>query len=429
MPGETCRIRAAVAKMADEPFRLFFPLGTLYCLIGVGYWPLKVFGFAFTAVPSQFHTFLQVYGFMTAFVIGFLGTALPRLTEARRFSAAELAVMFLLHSLVVAFIWRGDDTRAQFAFFATILVFVALLASRFFKRRRNPPETFVFIPLAFLSALSGSALLAGFYVGAPGLPLESYDIGIALAFQSYILLLLVGVGGFLIRSILGWAPPLPASSAERLALSPWRGTAFGGHLLAGLAIVGSFWIEIFIHRESGLALRAVMVTLECIGQIKIHRRSQSGKLTARALKASLWLLVIGTWLPVFSPAEYGIGIMHFVLVGGFALSTFSVATRVILSHCGYGRVLNGAYRPFSIAVGLMLFGVFVRVSADFIPQAYEHHLAYAGVAWIVGLAIWTVAVLSKAVRDTCSKIPSHGHGGTSPIPPSSMRTGSPHNSA
>lgn len=400
MPDESCRIRAAVAKMADEPFRLFFPLGTLYCLIGVSYWPLKVFGVAFIDVPSQFHTFMQVYGFMTAFVIGFLGTALPRLTEARRFSTAELAALFLLHSVAVACVWRGDDLRAQYAFFATILTLIALLAARFFKRRRNPPETFVFVPLAFLSALSGSALLAGFYAGLPGLPLESYDIGIALAFQSYILLLLVGVGGFLIRSILGWAPPLPQSPAERLAVAPWRGNAFGAHLLAGLAIVASFWIEVFLHRESGLALRAFVVTVECFAQIKIHRRSPSGKLTARALQASLWLLVIGTWFPVFSPPEYGIGIMHFVLVGGFALSTFSVATRVILSHCGYGRILNGAYRPFSLAVGLMLFGVFVRVSADFIPQAYEHHLAYAGAAWIAGLTIWAGSVLSKAVRDT-----------------------------
>jgi hypothetical protein len=137
-----------------------------------------------------------------------------------------------------------------------------------------------------------------------------------------------------------------------------------------------------------------------MGQIKIHRRSPSGKLTARALQVALWLLVVGMWLPVFASAQYSIGLMHFILVGGFALSTFSVATRVILSHCGYGQILNGSYKPFSLAVGFMLFGVFMRVSADFIPQVYEHHLAYAGLFWLVGLSIWTVAILGKALRDT-----------------------------
>lgn len=400
MPNESCRLRSALAKMADEPFRLFFPLGVLYCFIGVGYWPLKVFGIAFVDVPSQFHTYLQVYGFMTAFVMGFLGTALPRLTEARRFSIAELLSLFFLHSSIIVAIWCGNNLWIQFTFLATLLFFISRLASRFLKRKRNPPETFIFIPLAFLSAITGSLLLAGFYADVAWLPLEAYDIGIALAFQSFILLLLVGVGGFLIRSILGWAPPLPISTAERLVLSPWSGRTFFLHLAAGLTIFVSFWIEVFWHREIGLALRAFVVTLECVGQIKIHRKSPSGKLTARALQASLWLLLFGMWLPLFASAEYSIGIMHFVLVGGFALSTFSVATRVILSHCGYGQILNGSYRPFSIAVGFMLLGVFVRVSADIIPRAYEHHLAYAGIVWLFGLTVWAVAILGKALKNT-----------------------------
>lgn len=400
MRAESHRISTAVAKMADEPFRLFFPLGVLYCLVGVGYWPLKIFHVAFTDVPAQFHTFMQVYGFMTAFVLGFLGTALPRMTETRRFSVGELLALFTLHTAVIVCVWQGADYEAQIAFFLTIMAFLALLGSRFLKRKRNPPVTFVFLPLAFFSAVSGSLLLAGFYGNVSWLPLESYDIGIALTFQAYILLLLIGVGGFLIRSILGFAPPLPVSTEEKLILAPWQARTLFLHFLAGIAIVASFWLEVFFHRETGLALRAVVVTLECTGQIKIHRNPVGGKLTARALQISLWLLLVGIWAAVFAPAQYTIGLMHFVLVGGFALSTFSVATRVILSHCGHGKILSGPYKPFSWAVGFMLFGLFIRVSADFVPEDYDRHLAYAGIVWVVGLLLWAAAILSKAVRQT-----------------------------
>src|SRR5690349_12621920 len=69
------------------PYRIFFPLGILAGLMGVGHWTLWSVGWLKES-NSFFHATIQIQGFLTAFAIGFLMTALPRFLGA--FSAAFL---------------------------------------------------------------------------------------------------------------------------------------------------------------------------------------------------------------------------------------------------------------------------------------------------------------------------------------------------
>ena len=71
-------LRSGVA----EPFRIFFPLGLLLGAIGVALWPLYVWH-AIDFYPAQAHVRLMIEGLMGSFIIGFLGTAGPRLLDAR----------------------------------------------------------------------------------------------------------------------------------------------------------------------------------------------------------------------------------------------------------------------------------------------------------------------------------------------------------
>ena len=71
-----------------EPFRIFFPLGLILGAIGVSLWPL-FYWHVITFYPAAPHMRLMIEGLMGSFVIGFLGTAGPRLLEAKPLSAAE----------------------------------------------------------------------------------------------------------------------------------------------------------------------------------------------------------------------------------------------------------------------------------------------------------------------------------------------------
>jgi uncharacterized protein involved in response to NO len=68
-----------------EPFRIFFPIGLLLGAIGVALWPLFVWH-AVNFYPANAHVRLMIEGLMGSFIIGFLGTAGPRLLDSRPLS-------------------------------------------------------------------------------------------------------------------------------------------------------------------------------------------------------------------------------------------------------------------------------------------------------------------------------------------------------
>lgn len=393
-------LKQIIDKIASEPFRLFFVIGVLCASIGVLYWPIKVFSLGLESLSSKVHVHLQMFGFLLAFIIGFLTTAVPRLTQSGTLSIAELTVLIFDFIILQVVIFKENYILMHMCFVVTLLSLMLILGRRFINRKRNPPQTFIFIPFAFLSALTGSVL--NIISGIRGLPLiqGDFELGNRLVFQAFIMFLLLGVGGFLIRSILGWAPPLPESTTQPLLLPKEKKWPFRVFLVSSVVVFLSFWIE---SLESRL-IRAILITAIVLFQMKIHRKSNSGKLTAYTLQASLWMLIFGCWSVVFAPVEYGVDLMHFAFIGGFSLSTLAVATRVILSHCNYSKLLLGTYWPFSLAVILMLCGLLTRVSVIFLPDFYYHHIAYASGLWLIGLWVWSASILTKCLRDTIASV-------------------------
>src|SRR5688572_11163431 len=101
-PAATLEARPRFLQMCRaEPFRIFFPLGLASAVIGLALWPLFIYG-ALPIYPSVMHTRLMIEGFMAAFIIGFLGTAGPRLLTAPHFTSPELAVLVALHVSTLA---------------------------------------------------------------------------------------------------------------------------------------------------------------------------------------------------------------------------------------------------------------------------------------------------------------------------------------
>lgn len=381
-----------LAKILSEPFRLFFVLGTLCAYIGVLFWPIKIFEWGlFSQTTSRFHSTMQIYGFIFAFIVGFITTAVPRLTKTRTLNGAEFGILLIDYFLLLGAVFYESFVWVNTLFVLLLCSLIGILSTRFFKRKRNPPETFVFLPVAFMTAIMGSLMNLTQHFGI---------FGNKLVYEGFILFLLLGIGGFLIRSILGWAPKLPENQSDSLQVPRFSRNQFLIHLAVALSILASFFIEYFAFPFFGQVLRAVLVTAEVMFQIKIHRKAQSRKLTAVTLQISLWLLVLGCWAIVIFPVEYAVDVLHLTFVGGFALSTMAVATRVIFSHCGYSHLLQKPYPAFTISIVLMLIGLLTRIVAVLIPDHYFNHLGYAAMAWVLGLFIWTVTVLSKSIFDT-----------------------------
>lgn len=378
-------------RVLEDPFRLFFPWGTLWALVAVVFWPIRVFNLGFFDTSTKFHSYLQIYGFMFSFVIGFLTTAVPRLTRTDYLRPLELVVLFFLQLMSLIFLFQGNYTNAHIAFISTIFALLGVLLPRFLKRKRNPPATFVFIPFAFLSAILGAFLLAS---------ARAVDLGNVLLMQGFVIFLLMGVGGFLIRSILGWGGFAPADTAEKIQVPDFSASQIIWHGLIAAGILASFPVEVFLNYKLGYLIRAVSVSVELIWQFKIYKINKSGKLSANTLQLSLVLLVCGLWGMFFAQREFGLAFLHLCFAGGFAFSTFSVATRVIFSHCGCSELLTGFYRPFTVALWFMFFGLIVRFFAEFSTAAYFTHLAYAGGLWSLGVLIWAFSILPKCINMT-----------------------------
>ncbi len=89
---ENAKSPAQESFVLRRTFSDFFPIGALLALLGVALWPLYYAG-AIAEYPAILHARLMVEGFMASFIIGFLGTAGPRITSASYFSRTELLLL------------------------------------------------------------------------------------------------------------------------------------------------------------------------------------------------------------------------------------------------------------------------------------------------------------------------------------------------
>src|SRR5881275_576679 len=79
-----------------DPYRIFFPLGIILGAMGVSIWPLYYYGVT-EGYSGRAHAFVQTDGFLYAFIIGFLLTAIPRFTGTE---APSRSVQYALASIV-----------------------------------------------------------------------------------------------------------------------------------------------------------------------------------------------------------------------------------------------------------------------------------------------------------------------------------------
>ena len=383
------------ARFADfhhEPFRLFFPFATLAGLIGVALWPVMLLGWT-ENYPGPSHARLMVQGFFGGFIFGFMGTAMPRLVEARPLSAREAFSLLALFLGNVAANTLGMNALADGFFVGEIVLWFALLKNRCHGGNNRPPPGFVLVGLSFASALAGTALhLAGrrWELSEPMAMLARL-----LSYHAFVLLCLLGAGGFLLPRFLGLGGR--RKSPESAVATPEWKRAAGVAKAAGALILITYALEAAGWNRVASTARAIVIIAYLGYEMPLERLRWHGRGVQWQLIAGLVCIPLGVFAAGwFSTAR--LTLLHLELIGGFALITTGVATRVVSGHCGGREALERFHPWLTAAAVLMLLGLASRLSGDFLPGAQTTHYLYGAVCWIAGAVMWAACVLPRVLR-------------------------------
>ncbi|MFP4069709.1 MAG: NnrS family protein [Opitutales bacterium] len=378
---------------AGEPFRLLFPLGAAMGVLGVMLWPAHLWWGA--AYPIVSHAGIMIQCFLASFVIGFLGTALPRLLDVSKFRLRASLGFAGLIVLIAMLHLCGRSAQAEWVFLLLMLIFVGSLLVRARRRKDIPPPGFVLVLMGLLSALLGVALQIILNTWANALPPQCFTLGKRLLQQGFLLLPIMGIGAFLLPRFFG----LPSRQNFPESLKPppgwWPRAAFAA--ACGCAVIASFFLEAWGLLRAAWLLRAAGVLIYFYREVPVHQAAFSRGSLAWSLRIALASIPIGYLAMALLPARH-MTLVHIVFITGFTLLTFTVATRVVLGHSGQSEKFARPLKSVACMAGLFVLAMATRVSADWMPELRMSHYAYASLAWSAAVAVWAIGILPGVRR-------------------------------
>jgi len=376
-----------------EPFRLLFPLGTAMGVIGVMLWPAHVWGSA--PYPLLAHAGIMIQCFLGSFVMGFLGTALPRLLDVSKIRL-RASLSFASGILLVAGLHLTSHyLLADIAFLLLLLTFVGTLLIRARQRKDVPPPGFVLVLMGMTCALIGVGLQIITQTWSNILPAPCFILGKRLLQQGFLLLPIMGIGAFLLPRFFG----LPSRQNFPESLSPppgwWPRAAFAA--ACGFAVIVSFFLEAWGFFRSAWLLRAAAILVYFYREVPVHQAAFGRGSLAWSLRIALAAIPLGYLAMALLPAHQ-MTLIHIVFITGFTLLTFTVATRVVLGHSGQSDKFALPLKSIAIMAGLFVLAMATRVSADWMPELRMSHYAYAALAWTGAALVWAIYILPGVRR-------------------------------
>lgn len=379
-------LRSAVLA---EPYRLFFPLGIVLTWVAVVPWLAFAMGIV-AEPPILSHALLQVQGFLTCFVIGFLWTAIPKRTgtaPARGWQVVLAAVLVVASAAFLLADRRGDAEACWLLLMAQTAWFVM---ARFRRRRalRSPPRSFLWLPVGFACAFLGAGAI-GAYAALGAAWFSLHDFGRGLILQGMLFCFVVGVGGMLLPLI------TRGEVAPDMTRADWpRAMAHG---VAALLLFGSFAVETWYSARLGHGLRALLAFVLLLTEAKIHRRPTVAGAHRLVVWASAWAIPLGYGWAAAQP-QFVSAALHVVLLGGFGTMALSVSLHVVLSHGGAMAQVHGRPWPVLAMAGGLALALAARVAAVLDAVDYVPWLALAAAAFLLATLCWAWLALPWIVR-------------------------------
>ncbi|MBC8128524.1 MAG: NnrS family protein [Gloeobacteraceae cyanobacterium ES-bin-144] len=371
----------------EEPYRIFFPLGILAGIYGVMMWPMLYAGWL-RFYPGEAHTRMMVEGFIGAFVLGFIGTAFPRLTGNRHWFSGEFFLLMLMWILTVVS-HAINHTSAGDSIFGMMMfsLFISMAGRWVFGRKDIPPPGFALA----LTGILGAAVAAGFLAWSkPTMP-HAWQFARLWLFQGFLLLPVMGVGPYLIPRFFGMASTHAFDDSITLPAGWWKKAVLS--ISAGLLIVVSFLLEVYGKPMSAYLLRAGVIVVWFSMETPVFRRAKLSTTPGNTIRWSMIGMAAGCLCAAFWPLAR-VGSLHLFFVSGIGLLTLAVGVRVILGHAGRHDLLTGKIVWLRWVAALIILAAITRMSCDFLPTLRVSHQIYAAYTWALAALIW-LSVLAK----------------------------------
>ncbi|MEZ5277507.1 MAG: NnrS family protein [Opitutaceae bacterium] len=380
-----------------EPYRLFFPAGLFAGLLGVALWPAWVWG-GMALYPGPLHARLMSMGLLGAFVVGFSATALPRMMGTGPLGGGVVVGLGLLWSgavgaQIVGVAWLGD-----LLFGLTLLLLILSLLARFIRRLDLPPPAFVLTAFGLVLGLTGAVALAWAEYPVGTLPSADwiYRWGRVALHEGFLLGVAGGVGAFFFPRLWGGRtrqdfPEMKRPDA-RWASQGWVAFWAGMGLTAGCGLDAAGFVR------AGTLLRLTSFGFFVISEVAATLGLRSESTLGGLARIGLFLIPVGLLLEIVVLPGQLTGIRHLIMIGGFNLILFAVATRVIFGHAGERDRTTGRMISMRWVGGLLMVAALTRVSADFLPSVYQSHLGYAAVFWLSAALIWSGLIFQRISR-------------------------------
>lgn len=369
--------KAGLHWLAAEPYRLFFASGALWSLIGVSLWPLfyaQQLGF----YPNLVHARLMIEAFGGAFVVGFLGTAGPRMASAQKLTPLELIWLLALHQgsaichLRLMHVW-GDVLFAMLL--GSLMLCLVLRVLRF--RKEAPPPQMLLALTGLSCGLAGALMLV---LSSTMLDVQRLRLANLLLYQGLLLPPVLGIGSFVFPRMLGGDfgdPKTAMQSRVKLIRS----------IVAAMLLISSFFMEAHGQITIGYLLRAGVAATYLLLEVR-WKPSQGGSLTT-GLFWALGLGGLGMLLVPTNPLQH-VSIEHLLYIGGFGLLMLVVGSRVLFGHSGdlEGFFVKSKGVRFLIFLGVLT--ATTRATPAWVPSTTVSHHIYAAWTWGVLICLWLI---------------------------------------
>lgn len=372
---------AGLRWLAAEPFRLFFFSGAVWSIIGVALWPLFYAG-QLSYYPNLTHARLMIQAFGGAFVVGFLGTAGPRMATAPKLTPVEFLALFALHTACGVLHLMLQFRAADACFLAILGMLLLCLVVRVARFRKDaPPPQMLLALTGLLCGIVGTLMgLNPEWIASP----EHHRLAGLLAYQGLLLPPVLGIGSFIFPRILGGdfgAPEEPRARRASLLRA----------VLAAALIIGSFFVETSGNPVAAYLLRAGTAAAYLLIEIR-WRRSPGDPPRGTLPRGLFWALVTGlTGLAVTGfTYDRRIGMEHLLFLGMFGLLILIVGSRVLFGHSGeLDGFARRSWMP-RLLIALAFIAATTRASAEFWPKITISHHQYAAWCWGLACLLWLI---------------------------------------
>lgn len=306
---------SAVEKKV-EPYSLFFSLGLFSAFLGSFLW------FAFqhhwiSFFPRQAHGNLMFFGFLWAYVAGFLMTAIPKMTRTSSANYLEIFLGMLFVFLQWAFNFRNGIQMSFHLYGLQMLFLLVFIGRRFLDKKQVPFEGFVFIPFAFFSAFLG----IGYWLFTGT---QDNTFFYLYAGQAFILNLICGLGSRLIPVI----TRVPAAVNPDVAGEQRK---FKEYFFLALLLNLGFWLESGVNFSLGNLLKTLVIGFMAVRYFRVFKMPATRSFLGWGIRLAVFMLVLGYGMSSFQ-VESSLALLHLVYIGGFSLVTIMISTRVTLAH-------------------------------------------------------------------------------------------------